>query len=289
MEYVALREKCKACEIPREYGSSSLGVVMGFVAKKMIGGMLLPPALMWELLVVGILLLWFSKRQRLGKVLVTLAGILFVTLGWEEVPDEVLYKLERHYPPLDVAKFDENAAPKWVVVLGGGHSLDAGLPLSSQIAPHSLVRLVEGIMLWRQLPESQLLLSGGTGFTDPPKPVADTMAQVAAALGVPQEAMLLETASRDTEQQAKEVAEIVGTEPFILVTSATHMRRAMALFEHTGLRPIAAPTGHVAREGPWWPSDFFPGATGWWHAREAGYELLGLTWAWLRGKTGGGA
>ena len=53
--------------------------------------------------------------------------------------------------------------------------------------------------------------------------------KVAQALGVAQQDMVLESESRDTEESAKAVAPIVQKDPFLLVTSASHMPRSMAM------------------------------------------------------------
>ena len=44
------------------------------------------------------------------------------------------------------------------------------------------------------------------------------------------------------------VKEIVGKDKFILVTSASHMLRAMALFRKQGMEPIPAPTDYMVKE-----------------------------------------
>ena len=47
----------------------------------------------------------------------------------------------------------------------------------------------------------------------------------------------------DTAQEARAIAALIGRAPFILVTSAYHMPRAMRLMLQAGLDPIPAPTG----------------------------------------------
>ena len=53
--------------------------------------------------------------------------------------------------------------------------------------------------------------------------------------------------SLDTSEEALHVARLMGSTPFLLVTSAYHMRRAMKLMQRAGAQPIAAPTGYLAR------------------------------------------
>jgi uncharacterized SAM-binding protein YcdF (DUF218 family) len=168
------------------------------------------------------------------------------------------------------------------VVLGGGHTSDPKLPITSQLSNASLVRLVEGIRIHRGLPTSRLILSGGIVFEKVPE--AKVLADVALAIGVKKQDLILEEVSRDTEDEARLIQEIVGQEQFILVTSASHMPRSMALFKKLGMHPIPAPTDHLVKEcQKISPGMFYPSANGLCKAERAFYEYLGLAWAKLRG------
>ena len=115
----------------------------------------------------------------------------------------------------------------------------------------------EGIRLHRMIPGSRLLLSGGAAYdtsTD-----AAAMSLAAAALGVGPAEMTTESESQDTVDQARLLAPLLRGEKFILVTSASHMPRAMSLFTKMGMRPIPAPTDYlVTPEAPLRPSRIFP-------------------------------
>ena len=146
-----------------------------------------------------------------------------------------------------------------------------------------MTRLVEGSRLQKMIPGAKLLLSGGRVFD----PVADAevMAKLALSIGVDRQSMVLETASRDTEDEAKLIKEMVGNDPFLLVTSASHMPRSMALFNKLGMKPIPAPTGYMVKETQGSnPRMFFPSVDGLRKAETAFYEYLGLAWAKLRGQ-----
>jgi uncharacterized SAM-binding protein YcdF (DUF218 family) len=81
------------------------------------------------------------------------------------------------------------------------------------------------------------------------------------------------------------IAKMIGRERFILVTSAAHMPRSMALFRKRGLEPIPAPADFRAPETQSsGPSRFFPGAGALGQTQTALHEYLGLAWAWLRGE-----
>jgi len=252
-----------------------------FLVKKIVGPMLLPLSLCLGILLVGIILLWFSRKQRGGRILVSIGFVLLLAFGYEATSDPFLKPLERKYPPLK--ELTSLSHVKWVVVLGGGHTSDFELPFTSMLTEASLVRLAEGIRIHRKLPGSKLLLSGG-GVFDPASDAA-VMAEVALSLGVDREDLVLEELSRDTKDQARWIWDTVGKDPFILVTSASHMPRSAALFRKLGMEPIPAPTNHLVKEdqAPS-PGDFFPYSDNIRKVERAFYEYLGMAWAWMRGQ-----
>jgi len=253
-----------------------------FLFKKLIAPFLMPVSVCLALLVAGLLLLWLTRRQRAGKWLATAGTLLLVLLGYAFVPNRLLASLERQYQPVVDARAAAGRV-RWVVVLGGGSSSDRSLPEGARMTEASLARLVEGVRLQRQLPESRLLLSGGSVFGSDPD--ADMMRALAVDLGVDPASLVLDSISPDTETQAEVVRAQLGTEEFFLVTSASHMRRAVALFKKAGTNPIPAPTHFLTQENrSLGPGDFFPGSGGLRRAETVAYEYLGLAWAKIRGK-----
>ncbi|HEX8148577.1 MAG TPA: ElyC/SanA/YdcF family protein [Pyrinomonadaceae bacterium] len=253
-----------------------------FLFKKLVAPFLMPVPVCLALLLSGLLLLWFTRRQRAGKWLATAGAVVLLLLGYGAVSGRLLATLERRHAPVT----DVSAAAgrvRWVVVLGGGSSADAGLPAVMRLSEGSLARLIEGVRLQRQLPGSRLLLSGGSVFGSDPD--AETMRALAVELGVDPAALDLDAVSPDTETQAEVVGARLGAEEFYLVTSASHMPRALALFRKAGANPLPAPT-HFLTQGDRGsaPADFFPASGGLRRAEAATYEYLGLAWAKVRGK-----
>ena len=252
-----------------------------FLLKKMIAPLFFPLSLCLEFLFVGMLLLWFTRKQKAGKIMVCLGFILLALFSYTPFPDISLKSLEYRYAPLiDVSQFSDI---KWVVVLGGGHNSDPELPVTSQLSKSSLSRLVEGIRIHRVLPKSKLVLSGGGVFD--PVPESKVMAGVAEVMGIGENRLVLEELSKDTKDQARLIYKIVGKERFILVTSASHMPRSMALFQKSGMKPIPAPTDYwVKKRQRIGPSVFFPSANSLRKMERVFYEYLGLGWARLSGQ-----
>lgn len=120
------------------------------------------------------------------------------------------------------------------------------------------------------------------------------MATILETLGVPAGAIVLESRSRNTRENAVATRELLaprGVRRILLVTSALHMPRAVALFERQGFDVIAAPADfwYVPAgsdgEAPsaWgWILDVLPDAEGLAHSTEALREYLAL--AYYRGR-----
>ncbi len=169
-----------------------------------------------------------------------------------------------------------------MVVLGGGHAPDAALPLGSQLSPASQTRLIEGIRVLRDLPGSRLLVSGGVGQR--PSEAA-LMSAMASELGVESRRLLVEERSRDTGEQARIIRGIIGAGPCVLVTPASPMPRAMAMFRNQGIHAVPAPVGHIIhRDAPFHLSMLFPHARHLEEAEVVCHELYGLSWAWVTGR-----
>lgn len=249
-----------------------------FLMKKLVSRLFFPVPLSLELLLVGLALLWFTRRQRAGKALVTVGTLLLLALSSGFVSDALLRPLEHRYPPLEVQP--AGAAPpgvSYIAVLGGYGDDDPDVPLTSHVSPDQMVRLIEGVVLHRQIPGSKLILSGGNDCER-------GMTQLAEALGVSADDIQTLAEPRDTAEESRQVARIVGSQRFILVTSASHMPRAMGLFRKQGLHPLAAPTDFLCTRHAMEPDDLFPDAYRLFKSQVAFYEDLGLAWETLRGK-----
>jgi uncharacterized SAM-binding protein YcdF (DUF218 family) len=259
-----------------------------FIIKKIVAPFLLPVTLGLLISFLGLFYLLVTKKTRQGKILVS-AGLLFLLfLSYGFISDRVIEPLEYRYKPYDMQLTNEllksqNMFPlKYVVVLGAGHISDPSLPITSQINDDSLVHLIEGIIIHRKNTASKLVLSGGIVFD--PVSEAEMMARIAEELGIDRNDIIMETGSKDTRDEVQFIKKIVKDNPFILVTSAAHMPRAIAMFRKIGLDPIPAPTGHYVRHGSRGFYDYFPWAKNLHKAEAAFHEYYGMIWAKLRGQ-----
>ena len=207
-----------------------------------------PFNIFWILLLCSLFAL-ILKRNTLFNWLI--AGCIgwFVLVSTPLVPAILINSLEDQHNPVFVEELDDPDAEYHIIVLGSGHGIDDRLPANSLLSANALGRLNEGIRLHRQLPNSRLVLSGfsSSGRTSQ----AEMLRKTAVLLGVNEESTLIQTEPGNTCEEARVYAENFGTQyPVILVTSATHMPRAMVLFESQGIHPMASPTNYRLR-GSW--------------------------------------
>lgn len=247
-----------------------------FLIKKIVSWLLEPLTLTLISGIVGVALLWFTRQQRVGKALVTAAVTIMFFGSCTGVAEMLLRPLENQYPPYTFIEADAMTSPiRFVVVLAGGQISDPTLPVTTRLTGESMQRLVEGIRIHAWHPGSQLVFSGG--------PAAEEMAEVARGLRVADTVIHTEVRSRDTREQAEILGPVLGRAPFILVTSAVHMPRAMGMFRRRRLIPIPAPTAHrVGRRIRVRVRTFLPSPSSLRDTHAALHEYLGLLWGKLR-------
>lgn len=238
---------------------------------KQLVGVIATPLMLALLIAAVALLLRVLDRRRLSAWLLTFAVLLAYSGATSPVANALLMPLESEYPPLDTGI----APPRSIVVLGSYYSPRDGLPVTSTLGPDGLTRIVEGVRLARLFPEAQLIVSGGAapGYT----PSARGYARLALELGIEPERLRIIDTPRDTKQEAAAIRAMLGSTPFVLVTSAAHMPRAMRLMLAAGARPFAAPTGHRADvSGSWTMRSVLPFASSLRDSEIAMHEYVGL-------------
>ncbi|MGJ7457464.1 ElyC/SanA/YdcF family protein [Halomonas sp. RA08-2] len=214
--------------------------------KTLAAGLMMPMPVLGVLLVLGLGLSVVGWR-RLGQALIGMAIVLLGLASWAPVADRLLGPLEARYPA--VIEWPDDESHQGVVVLGAGWEPERPWSITAQLNDASVPRLMEGVRLWRLRPELPLLVSGASRDATRP-PVALGYAQAAESLGVPAERIVALDTPTDTGQEATAVREALGEGArVLLVTSASHMPRAMRHFEAAGLAPLAAPTHYLANRG----------------------------------------
>jgi uncharacterized SAM-binding protein YcdF (DUF218 family) len=190
------------------------------------------------MLVVALFTFWKRPRVAAIAIFLSLLAILLPSNSW--VANSLVRSLEAQYVPTTLPNADA------VVVLGGA--------VRPQAAPRPWIDLTEagdrpiyGAQLYLQGKAPLIILSGGRiewkggGLASE----SADMAKLVEALGVPARVILQDPTSLTTRENAVNVKKIMqqrDVQKILLVTSAVHMPRSMAIFKKIGIEAIAAPT-----------------------------------------------
>ena len=244
-----------------------------FILKKIVAVLTAPSAVAVLLALAAVAARALRRPKWMTGLLVSSVVVAYVS-SIPIVSDALLRPLERTY-----SRLNESGPPPGVtriVVLGTSYDPRADRPVTGALATEGVVRAVEGVRLFRVLRLQKLVLSGGRALS--PEPSAQGYALLAKDLGVDPSAMVVLDQSDDTAEEARAIHELIGNEPFILVTSASHMPRSVRLMKAAGANPVPAPTAQRTGDA----SDdfsvlgFIPSATALHHTEMALHEYLGL-------------
>jgi uncharacterized SAM-binding protein YcdF (DUF218 family) len=257
-----------------------------FVLKKLVSRLFFPVPLCLELLVLGIILLLVRRARKTALFLVSSSTLLLLILSLEGPSCLLLRPLETMYPPLFATSQDRPPCPsiQWIVVLGGGTVPALDRPSHARLESSSLSRTMEGVRLARIFPRARLVFTGA-GTPGDTHSTAGIMAQTAINLGITPSRISIVGQAMDTPDEARLCARIIpADQPLILVTSASHIHRALRLFLKQGLAPIPAPTDfRCPTSSRLSYLDFIPSTRNLERSERAIYEYMGLLWSSLRG------
>lgn len=245
---------------------------MFFVLSKLLLFLLSP--LFWFLLCVGLFFFW--KKARWKKHLKwTAVGIFFfftntviysTFCGLWEAPGVRPEKLGRH----DVA-----------IVLGGMAEYNNDLDVLSFRRPGD--RLFQAITLYKTGKVRKILISGDSGhLTDRGLHEAKQIKKLLIQWGIPKQDLIAETHSINTYQNARETKKLLDKsypelKTFVLITSGTHMRRALGCFEKQGMKCTPYPTDlYTNRSGHFqWDQYLIPNTDNFYQWRDLLKEMFG--------------
>lgn len=197
-----------------------------------------------------VLVLVIEKRNRFPRGLL-IAGLLILWLaGNRWVSYGLARSLEwRHMPP-------ENSPTAEVIVLLGGGTEPGDPPRPMAEINAAGDQVLYAAKLYRDGAAPVILVSGGNVefSSERSSTPAEEMTELLHLLGVPSSAIWLQPESQNTYEDALYSAEILaenGIDEVILVTSALHMPRSLALFENQEITVIPAPTDFTVTEHSW--------------------------------------
>ena len=230
----------------------------GFIALCFVGG--------WTAL-------FFRRTRKLGCGLLGAGGLIYLVLSIGPFSNALLGHLEYEYP-----RYKETGGGEGIdkiVVMAGYAADEAYYPLSSKVNGAALFRLVEAFDLWLRDRSRQVVITGAGS-------VPEIMQSVLVRLGVPSSQIVVEKVSSSSDASAAHVRAIVGERPFLLVTSAGHMPRAMKIFRRVGTHPLPAPTDFMVSREPF-QAGFMPSAQHFYFSELAVHEFMAMALYRLKG------
>ncbi len=238
--------------------SDLTGGVVSLFLTKLLSLFIHPLSLGLLLLLGGGVAAWWWRH--LGLAVVG-AGLMVVWVPSTPVFSDWLQEtLESRFPPASV-----EAAPTAdaIVVLGGAVSA----PRPPRVYPDlndSSDRVWHAARLYRADKAPLVIASGGTvPWKDQRFREAPVMQRLLESWGVPPDSVLLESSSANTHGNAQFTARLASDRDIdrvLLVTSALHMRRALATFRSAGVNAIPAATDYRVVEGTKTLLDLLPNA-----------------------------
>lgn len=212
---------------------------MLFVLKKWIGGLLMPLPILLLLFLFALILLLFTQKQKLAKKCLSLTFILLLLLSILPVSEQIVQPLEAEHPPLINAQQNY----EYILLLGSGGTADPKLPITGQLSATALSRFMEALRIYHANPNAKLVVSG-SGFGDL-KSHAQLVEELAITMNIPAKQIIRLDDSKDTDHEARVMSEIIRAKKAVLVTSATHIDRALRLFYKYGTAPDVAPANYL--------------------------------------------
>jgi uncharacterized SAM-binding protein YcdF (DUF218 family) len=222
---------------------------MFFVLSKLLGVLVIPSNLLVEIGLVGIILL-LTRFRRLASWLIVTSVVLIAFAGFSPLANILILPLEQRFPPWDAS----HGAPDGIVVLGGSIIPDIAAARGDDSGLNEAAeRITATVELARKYPNARIIFSGGNAslFENAPPEAAVAYRQLV-ALGVAPDRVTAEDQSRNTVENAvfsRLIAQPKPGEHWLLVTSAFHMPRAIAVFRAAGFPVEAYPVDYRTR-GP---------------------------------------
>lgn len=230
---------------------------MFFIAAKLFW-LLAAPLHLATILGLGALIAGLIRCRRLARGLGLCASAILVLAAATPLGPLAAARLENRFPlrpplPAQIAG---------ILVLGGGISTELSLGWGMPVLGRDADRLTALLELGRRFPDAPVIYAGGHGgLGTVEKTEAEFARDFLLAQGFDPGRVRFDTQSRNTYENAVEAGRWAGDptgRPWVLVTGALHMPRAVATFRHAGWTVLPWPVAPVS-PGPgapfWAPLD----------------------------------
>ncbi|MEE2745513.1 MAG: YdcF family protein [Pseudomonadota bacterium] len=234
-------------------------------------------------LCIGAILLW-TRWQSIGKVLICVTAIFGAGVAVVPVGALLTNILENRFPGNIALPEKVNG----IIVLGGVIDQFISKDRETPAINGAVERLIAFAKLSERYPEAKLIFSGGSGvLTKQNLKEAHFVGPVFEMLNVDMTRIIYEDKSKNTFENALFSKELVESEimhPWVLVTSAFHMPRAIGVFRHTGWNIFPYPVDYQSKKSYKVCCQFsFRGGIS--SLSHSLHEWIGLGFYWLTNRT----
>ncbi|WP_421951398.1 YdcF family protein [Pelagibacterium sp.] len=215
-----------------------------FFALSQILDFFVTPSNILLLAILMALVLGALRLRRLALTLGTVSTAGLVLAAWSPLGVFALGILENRFPKTGLP--DEIAG---IIVLGGAVDTHISYGRSALVLNEAGERIVETLILAARYPEAEIFLSGGGGHLadDGSLTESELAGRALIDAGVAPGRISMEESSRNTCENARETAAVLAdraTGNWVLVTSASHMPRAVGCFNRAGLDVLPYPVDY---------------------------------------------
>ncbi|MBN9218527.1 MAG: YdcF family protein [Mesorhizobium sp.] len=219
---------------------------MFFVISKLIEFFLLPSNLVALLGLAGILAMLLGK-SRLGRACIVASILALTIFGWSPLGPAALMVLEDRFPQPTLDK-----PVTGIILLGGAVDTHISSDRYTLAINEAGERLTATVDLSRRYPDARIFLSGGSGHIGGAGTLTESQVarDILISLGVSPQRIDMEERSRNTCENGTESATSVQPKPgelWLLVTSASHMPRAVGCFRAAGFDATPYPVDYRTR------------------------------------------
>ena len=245
-----------------------------FVVSKLLSAITQP--MFWLAIWMLAALVLLGKKHKLASGMLWSGMFLWGFLGFTAIPEYLLRQLESKYETPVANNIDNHLG---FIVLGGATGRTEVFKAHGQVPlGEAAERMTVPVGLMRIYSKLELVFSGGEGRLIA---TGTTEAELAKIFyeqqGVDMSRVTLEAGARNTRENARLVADLLGEkckQPWLLVTSASHMSRSMAEFEIVGCNVTPYPVDFATADTSSWTDYSLAGSLTKWQT--ALHEYLGI-------------
>jgi uncharacterized SAM-binding protein YcdF (DUF218 family) len=227
---------------------------MFFALSKVLALAIFPSNILIGIGLIGVVLM-ATRWRCAGRRIAAVSLVLLSVAGFSPVGRLLAAPLEDRFPSWTFS----GPPPAGIIVLGGAIDPSLSRERGEAVIGQSFQRLTIVPKLARAYPDARIVYSGGNGdLLAGEAREADFAGPVLESLGVPRDRLILERNSRNTAENAAFTKALVDPKPgerWLLVTSASHMPRAVGCFRHVGFDVEAVPVGgrEAGSSSRFWP------------------------------------